>query len=111
MVDIIRWGSTGTYTDFYNEKNELVTSHLNYYADFEFINEDNMMGIEESKLRSIAAVAAMQGILAHWDDEFSYLCAEAYREDEKHTIPNGVAQFAVKCADSLIAELRRKDNQ
>jgi hypothetical protein len=64
---------------------------------------------DDDDFRKKASIAAMQGILAHCDKEFSYLAAESYRGDEEHTIPNGVAQFAVACADALIKELRRKE--
>lgn len=50
--------------------------------------------------------AAMQGILSN-EEEVRYACSGAdYKEGEKHTVPKGIAQFAIACADALINELK-----
>lgn len=52
--------------------------------------------------------AAMQGILSN-EEEVGYACSGAtYKENEKHTVPKAVAQFAIACADVLINELKGK---
>ena len=66
-------------------------------------NRDEWEIIEETETDSIrqqAAIAAMQGILSN-ADWFEFL----YKENEKHTIPTGVARLAIACADELIKQL------
>lgn len=75
-------------------------------GEWEIVDEEPNTDIYN--VRTQAAIAAMQAILTCNDDEYRQLIACAYRDDEKHTIPNGVAQFAVACADSLVKELNRK---
>lgn len=64
-------------------------------------------------LRNQAAVAAMQGtitILGSSDrSAFREVVVEGFRGAKK-TFPNEIAQFAVACADSLIAELKKEAN-
>ena len=64
-------------------------------------------------LRNQAAVAAMQGtitILGSSDrSAFREVVVEGFRGAKK-TFPNEIAQFAVACADSLIAELKKDAN-
>ena len=55
---------------------------------------------DTDNLRHQAAIAAMQGILSN-QDGFEFL----YKENERHTIPIGVARLAVACADELIKQL------
>lgn len=49
--------------------------------------------------REAFAMAAMQGILATPADDF---------EDDIEATPEGLASFAVECADALIAELEKQ---
>lgn len=79
------------------------------YAERELEFLDNVT--DWSQVRIQAAIAAMQGILS--DEEIvGYACSETtYKEDEKHTIPKAVAQFAVACANALIIELKEKGGQ
>lgn len=50
----------------------------------------------------------MQGILSN-EEEVDTACSGAkYKDNETHTIPKSVAQFAVACADALIAELKKE---
>lgn len=43
------------------------------------------------------------------EEEVGYACSGAtYKENEKHTVPKAVAQFAIACADVLINELKGK---
>lgn len=69
-------------------------------------NRDEWKIIEETETDSIrqqAAIAAMQGILSNADG-FEFL----YKENERHTIPTGVARLAIACADELIKQLKPK---
>lgn len=48
----------------------------------------------------------MQGILSD-NTVVGYAYSEAdYKKGEKHTIPKGIARFAIACADALINELK-----
>ena len=62
-------------------------------------------------LRNQAAIAAMQGTITilSSSDRFAFrdIVVEGYR-GEKKTYPNEIADFAVACADALIAELRNQ---
>lgn len=66
-----------------------------HYDEWEIIEET-----ETDSIRQQAAIAAMQGILSNADG-FEFL----YKENEKHTIPTGVARLAIACADELIRRL------
>lgn len=57
--------------------------------------------------RTQAAISAINGILANYD-QFSHIIADAYEEGESHLIPDGVAKFAVACADALMARLSKE---
>ena len=66
-----------------------------HYDEWEIIEET-----ETDSIRQQAAIAAMQGILSNADG-FEFL----YKENERHTIPTGVARLAIACADELIKQL------
>lgn len=58
------------------------------------------------RLRIELASKAMQGILSN-EENTKYACMECrYDENEVHTIPKAISQFAVACADALIEELK-----
>lgn len=62
--------------------------------------------IDWEQRRYELAKAAMQGILSD-EEEVRYACSEAdYKKGEKHTVPKGIARFAIACADALINELK-----
>ena len=68
--------------------------------------ELDFSAIDWEQRRYELAKAAMQGILSD-NTVVSYACSEAdYKKGEKHTIPKGIARFAITCADALINELK-----
>ena len=68
--------------------------------------ELDFSAIDWEQRRYELAKDAMQGILSD-NTVFSYACSEAdYKKGEIHTIPKGIAQFAIACADALINELK-----
>lgn len=68
--------------------------------------ELDFLAIDWEQRRYELAKAAMQGILSN-NTVVGYACSEAdYKKGEKHTIPKGVARFAIACADALINELK-----
>lgn len=77
------------------------------------IRKANERGVDWDALRNQAAVAAMQGtitILGSSDrSAFREVVVEGFGGAKK-TFPNEIAQFAVACADSLIAELKKEAN-
>lgn len=79
---------------------------LNYYWDFEPI-DDNSDHWQD--LRERAAIAAIQGtitILSNSDRyAFSEIVVEGYRGKEK-TYPKEIAEFAIACADALVEKLK-----
>ncbi len=62
--------------------------------------------IDWEQRRYELAKAAMQGILSN-ENEVEYACSEANYGEGKHIIPRAIAQFAIACADALIAELKK----
>lgn len=60
--------------------------------------------------RTQVAISAMNGILANYD-QFRHTIVEAYEEGEIHSIPVGVAKFAVACADALLQQLSTKNKE
>ena len=72
------------------------------------ILQERSDNIDWEQRRYELAKAAMQGILSN-EEEVGYACSGAtYKENEKHTVPKAVAQFAIVCADVLINELKGK---
>ena len=72
------------------------------------ILQERSDNIDWEQRRYELAKAAMQGILSD-EEEVGYACSEAtYKENEIHTVPKAVAQFAIACADVLINELKGK---
>lgn len=70
---------------------------------------DYSSNIDWEQRRYELAKSAMQGILSNEEEvDFARVCAE-YKENEKHTVPKAVAQYAVSCADALIEELKKGD--
>lgn len=68
--------------------------------------ELDFSAIDWEQRRYELAKAAMQGILSD-NTVVDYACQEAdYKKGEKHTIPKGIARFAIACADALINELK-----
>ena len=91
--------------DLYDDGTALVkdkylkVSELDFFGDFKTIDWEQR--------RYELAKSAMQGILSNEEEvDFARVCAE-YKENEKHTVPKAVAQFAVSCADALIEELKK----
>lgn len=85
----------------------------NFFWDFIEVADEkdftNKPGIDLEQRRYELAKSAMNGILSD-EDEVEYACSEAtYGKDENHLIPNAIAQFAVACADALIAELKKEE--
>ena len=63
--------------------------------------------IDWEQRRYELAKSAMNGILSD-ENEVGYACSDVkYGENEKHTIPKAIAQYAVACADALIEELTK----
>lgn len=74
-------------------------------CELDFLNVGNLV-IDWEQRRYELAKAAMQGILSD-EEEVRYACSEAdYKKGEKHTVPKGIARFAIACADALINELK-----
>lgn len=72
-------------------------------------NNDNFNRIvemnTEAERRKFAAMA-MQGILANSDEVHrAGICSKV------NTMPEAIAEYAVACADALIAKLKKKKNE
>lgn len=88
--------------DLYDDGTALVNDKYFKVSELDFFSET----IDWEQRRYELAKAAMQGILSD-NTVVSYACSEAdYKKGEKHTIPKGIARFAVTCADALINELK-----
>lgn len=74
------------------------------YQNIEIIQLGSSIDWEQRRYELVKA--AMQGILSD-EEEVRYACSEAdYKKGEKHTVPKGIARFAIACADALINELK-----
>lgn len=92
--------------DLYDDGTALVKGRYFKVSELDFF--DNFETIDWEQRRYELAKAAMQGILSN-EEEVGYACSGAtYKENEKHTVPKAVAQFAIACADVLINELKGK---
>ena len=90
--------------DLYDDGTALVNYKYFKVSELDFFSET----IDWEQRRYELAKAAMQGILSD-NTVFSYACSEAdYKKGEIHTIPKGIAQFAIACADALINELKEE---
>lgn len=94
--------------DLYDDGTALVkdkylkVSELDFFGDFETIDWEQR--------RYELAKAAMQGILGD-EKEINFACSGAeYKENEIHTVPKAVAQYATACADALIEQLKKGNN-
>lgn len=73
----------------------------------EKVESPTTANIDWEQRRYEIAKAAMQGILSN-EQEVEYSIKEAhYKDDELHTIPKALSQFAIACADALIKELEK----
>lgn len=76
-------------------------------CELDFLNLGNS-AIDWEQRRYEIAKGVMQGIISN-EHEVNYACQEViYEKDETHTIPKAVARFSIACAETLIAELKRK---
>lgn len=82
-----------------NNEQEIMTMDMNKFKGF--------MSDYALDKRMQVAISAMNGILANYD-QFRHTILDAYEESEPHLIPNGVAKFAVACADALLDQLSTK---
>lgn len=64
IVNIVSWGATGSYTDYYDSKGEFHHTDLNRYNHFEEIIEDTKDGIDWEQRRYEIAKEAVNGLLA-----------------------------------------------
>ena len=77
------------------------------FEDKEIEILDTTPTIDWEQRRYEIAKEAMAGILSN-EDSVDYACSEAeYSKNEKHTCPKAISKYAVACADTLIAELKK----
>lgn len=93
--------------DLYDDGTALVKGRYFKVSELEFFEDFETIDWEQRRYE--LAKSAMQGILSNEEEVyFARVCAK-YKENEKHTVPKAVAQFAVSCADALIEELKKGD--
>lgn len=97
IVNIVSWGATGSYTDYYDSKGEFHHTDLNRYNHFEDIIEDKKDGIDWEKRRYEIAKEAVNGLLA----------APVVKGIDPNPPMDDIARNAVKIADYLIEELKK----
>ena len=101
IVDVVSWGATGSYTDYYDSKGEFHHTDLNRYNRFEEIMEDTKDGIDWEERRYEIAKEAVNGLLAAPVVEGIY----------PNPPMDNIARNAVKIADYLIEELKKENNE
>lgn len=97
IVNIVSWGATGSYTDYYDSKGEFHHTDLNKYNHFEDIIEDTKDCIDWEKRRYEIAKEAVNGLLA----------APVVEGIDPNPPMDDIARNAVKIADYLIEELKK----
>lgn len=97
IVNIVSWGATGSYTDYYDSKGEFHHTDLNRYNHFEDIIEDTKDCIDWEKRRYEIAKEAVNGLLA----------APVVEGIDPNPPMDDIARNAVKIADYLIEELKK----
>lgn len=97
IVNIVSWGATGSYTDYYDSKGEFHHTDLNKYNHFEDIIEDTKDGIDWEKRRYEIAKEAVNGLLA----------APVVEGIDPNPSMDDIARKAGKIADYLIEELKK----
>jgi len=97
IVNIVSWGATGSYTDYYDSKGEFHHTNLNRYNFFEDIIEYTKDGIDWEKRRYEIAKEAVNGLLA----------APVVEGIDPNPSMDDIARKAVKIADFLIEELKK----
>ncbi len=103
-VDVISWTPKReidfvSYVDSKGIEYEKRTQ--SFYRDFEIINY-----IDSEQQRFELAKAAMQGILSN-QHQVDFALSRADYGDGKCECSRAIAQFAIACADALIAELKK----
>lgn len=82
-------------------------SGLNYYWDFEPVEDSRANHINWGQRRYELAKAAMQGILSNEDEvDYAYDYFDSKFKGKDHTYERCVAEFALACADALIEQLK-----
>lgn len=97
IVNIVSWGATGSYTDYYDSKGDFHHTDLNRYNHFEDIIEDTKDCIDWEERRYEIAKEAMIGLLA----------APVVEGIDPNPPMDDIARNAVKIADYLIEELKK----
>lgn len=97
IVDVVSWGATGSYTDYYNGKGVSYHTNLNKYNHFEEIMEDTKDDIDWEERRYEIAKEAVNGLLA----------APVVEGIDPNPPMDDIARNAVKIADYLIEELKK----
>ena len=97
IVDVVSWGATGSYTDYYDSKGVFHHTDLNRYDRFEEIIEDTKDGIDWEERRYKIAKEAVNGLLA----------APVVDGIDPNPPMDDIARNAVKIADYLIEELKK----
>lgn len=97
IVDVVSWGATGSYTDYYDSKGVFHHTDLNRYDRFEEIIEDTKDGIDWEERRYKIAKEAVNGLLA----------APVIDGIDPNPPMDDIARNAVKIADYLIEELKK----
>ena len=97
IVDVVSWGATGSYTDYYDSKGVFHHTDLNRYDRFEEIIEDTKDGIDWEERRYEIAKEAVNGLLA----------APVVEGIDPNPSMDDIARKAVKIADYLIEELKK----
>lgn len=101
IVNIVSWGATGSYTDYYDSKGEFHHTDLNRYNHFEDIIEDTKDCIDWEKRRYEIAKEAVNGLLA----------APVVEGIDPNPPMDDIARNAVKIADYLIEELKKGEKE
>lgn len=107
IVDVVSWGESGTFTDYYDSTGVFHHSNLNKYKHFEEIMESPQNNIDWEQRRYEIAKDMLCAI--YIDDGNESRCANHAMGFEYQSL-EGSARTAVRYANVLINELKKHDN-
>ena len=93
-VKVVRWGQDGRFTDYINEKGEMMRTELNFYDNFERINDAD----DWETFRRNAALAILQAMITN-QSAYEQYCELS---DDGDKIAKLMAGSALLHADKLI---------
>lgn len=106
MVEVIRYGNDGSYTEFINSKGIVCNLPISFYDSFEEVVEDTI----DWELRRYEIAKGMMPQVFH-ELTIAFRAGAEVDGVAGMTLMEATAERAVWFADALIAELKKKQDE